>query len=271
MANLGIAEIADRLISHMDSSRRLYVLLIAASLALAVASFAFMGLMLAPGGVPAVGLEYDFLDEGGEAGYLGRGVLGIYEGTFEGRLLGGADGPAGPFYGEFVGEFGGQPSIMSGEFHGSFDGSFDDFYAGMVPGDEFGMYEGVFEGEFLGEFYGMADPQEFEKSIRPASLRDLAGTEYDVVYLPEPGAVPTFIASSGGGPPTDVTSAVAGFVGIMSAISLLVLYVGLRESMFYSDWAPRFKKYKKQREAIDRELDSDHGETTGDSESTPSS
>lgn len=270
MTNLGIAEIADRLISHMDSSRRLYMLLIAASLALAVASFAFLGLMLAPGGVPAVGLEYEFLDEGGEAGYLGRGVLGIYEGTFEGRLLGGADGPTGPFYGEFVGEFGGQPSIMSGEFHGSFDGSFDDFYAGMVPGDEFGMYEGMFEGEFLGEFYGMANPQEFEKSIRPASLRDLAGTEYDVVYVPETGAVPTFIASSGEGPPTDVTSAVAGFVGIMSAISLLVLYVGLRESMFYSDWAPRFKKYKKQREDIDRELDSDR-DGTGEQEPTPSS
>ena len=254
----GIAEIADRLISHMDRSRRLYVLLIAASLALAAASFAFMGIVLSPGAAPAVGTEYG-LGPGGAVGHLDRGVLGAYEGAFEGRLLGGSDGPDGPFYGEFVGEFGGRTSVMSGEFYGSFDGEFDDFHEGLLPGEEFGMYEGAFEGEFYGEFYGMDDPGEFALSL---GIETLPG-EFDVVYVPEGGYPPTFIASAGEGPPADVTSAVAGFAGVMSAISLLVLYVGLRESMFYSDWAPRFKKYKEQRDAIDRELDPDEAGSRG--------
>ena len=247
----GIAEIAERLIMHMDRSRRLYVLLIIASLASAVTSLGFMGLMLAPGGVPAAGPDYEFYPDvhGGLAGYPGGGLFGSYGGSFEGRLLGDADGSAGPYFGEFVGSFDGRHAAMSGEFAGSFEGEFERFEDGMGS-DSFGIYEGSFEGEFRGAFYGMQDAGEFAGSLEPGAMAE-AG--YDVVYLPEYDG-PLFIASDGDGPPTDITSAMAGFLGAMAGISLLVLYVGLRESMFYSDWAPRFKRFREQREQIDRDL-----------------
>ena len=247
----GIAEIAERLIMHMDRSRRLYVLLIVASFASAITSMAFMGLMLAPGGVPATGPDYEFYPDiaGDPSLYPGGGLLGSYEGTFEGRLLGEADGSAGPYYGEFVGSFGGREAAMSGELSGSFDGRFEYFGDGMGS-DSFGMYEGTFEGAFRGAFYGMEDPDGFAGLLE----RDEAG--YEVVYIPEYDGTPLFLASDGDGPPTDITSALAGFLGAMAGISLLVLYVGLRESMFYSDWAPRFKRFREQREQIERDLES---------------
>ena len=223
----GIAEVADRLISHMDRSRRLYMLLIASSLALAVASLAFMALALSPGAMTAAGPAYE---------YYG-GMPGAYEGVFEGRLLGSADGPAGPFYGEFVGEFDGAPSALYGEFVGSFEGTFDDLYDG-APDGELGVFEGRFEGVFYGEFYGMDDPGAFARSLQGGDAPVPAGA-------PPPA-----------GQPSGIAPALAAFVGVIAAMSLLVLYVGLRESMFYSDWAPRFKKYREQREAIDRELGS---------------
>lgn len=253
------------------------MLLVAASLASAVTSMAFAGLMLAPGGVPAAGPEYEFRPEAlhGLAAHPGGGLLGSYEGVFEGRLLGGADGPDGPYYGEFVGHFGGRQAAMSGEFVGSFDGfAYDilnepdsaamsgepvgssdgesgDLRGGLAEGDSFGLYEGAFEGSFRGAFYGMDEPAEFAGSLEP----DAAAVDgYEVVYLPEYDGVPLFIASDGYGPPTDVTSAMAGFLGATAAISMLVLYVGLRESMFYSDWAPRFKRFREQREQIERDL-----------------
>lgn len=234
----GIAEIADRLISHMDRSRRLYVLLIASSLALAVTSLAFMALVLSPGAVPA-GPAYE---------YYG-GMPGAYEGVFEGRLLGSADGPAGPFYGEFVGEFDGEASAMYGEFAGSFDGTFDDLYDGAAPGGELGVFEGRFEGVFYGEFYGLDDHGEFAGSLGDAPVG------YPAAAVPPAGQ------------PGGIAPALAAFVGVIAAMSLLVLYVGLRESMFYSDWAPRFKKYREQRDAIDREL----GSPEGEADATPSS
>lgn len=244
----GIAEIAERLIMHMDRSRRLYVLLIAASFASAITSFAFVGLMLAPGGVPAAGPEYESYPElVGLALHPEGGVLGTFGGTLEGRLVGEADGPGGPYYGEFVGSFGGRDALMSGRFAGSFDGRLEGPPGGAAR-DQFGIYEGTFEGSFSGAFYGMDDPQEFA-----AMLESGIGAGYEVVYIPEGGA-PLFIASDGRGPPTDVTSAVAGFMGAMAGISLLVLYVGLRESMFYSDWAPRFKRFREQRDEIERDL-----------------
>lgn len=245
----GIAEVAERLIMHMDRSRRLYVLLIVASFASVATSLAFVGLMLAPGGVPATGPDYEFYPDtaGDPSAYPGGGLLGSFDGSFEGRLLGESDGSAGPYYGEFVGSFGGRDASMSGEFAGSFDGRFERFGDGA---GSFGVYEGTFEGEFRGAFYGMQDPGEFAASLE----NDEAG--YEVVYIPEYDGTPLFLASGGDGPPTDITSALAGFLGATAGISMLVLYVGLRESMFYSDWAPRFRRFREQREQIERDLES---------------
>lgn len=217
-ARAGIAETVDGLISHMNASRRLYAVLIAAAFVIGPVSVAFAAVVLLPGVATEVGPDYELsIDFDGETASAGNDyglpanhTIGSYSGPFSGKMLGhhtdwegnlitGAgreDGEQGVFYGEFVGEFGGERAVLTGEMSGEFtgdvhsiagesstpEGSVDDhlYYVSI------GVYEGRFDGEFVGMFFGAANQTALEGVIDADAFerRAAGGGSYSVSYVP---------------------------------------------------------------------------------------
>ena len=191
----------------------------------------------------------------------------------------------GGYYGEFVGRFDGEPAVMSGEFAGEFAGGFDNFYEGVEhlhadhPGDPhfdafmdvhmdtFGIYDGEFEGTFTGSFYNIRDYDAFAEKIEAMDPADIlkGADSLNLEYVPTDSELGSesplrFMAIDDADTPhsqTDITFIMVAFMAVMLAVSVAVLYVGIREFLFYSRWSPRFARYTRQRKSIDDELGHD--------------
>ena len=185
----GITESVDSLIAHMNASRRLYMVLVAAALVMGPVSAVFAAFVLLPGIATEVGPDYELSveldintdDIGDYYGLPADHIIGAYSGSFAGKMLGhhtdeegnlitGAgrmDGERGFFYGEFVGEFDGEFAVLTGEVIGEFTGELHSIVdEGSTPGIDvddhlyyasIGVYEGRFDGDFAGMFFGAAN------------------------------------------------------------------------------------------------------------------
>ena len=215
-ARAGIAETVDSLIAHMNSSRRLYMALIAAAFVIGPVSGAFAAVVLLPGVATEVGPDYE-LSVAFDAATAGAGnyglpenhTIGTYSGQFTGKMLGhhtdwggnlitGAgreDGEQGVFYGEFVGAFGGERAVLTGEMSGEFTGDVhtiagesstpearidDHLYHASI-----GVYEGRFDGEFVGMFFGAANQTALAGLVDGGAFESVGGgaVPYSVSYV----------------------------------------------------------------------------------------
>lgn len=186
----GLPELVEGLISHMNRTRRLFLILMMTAFLIAPASLVLALVILSPG-ITLAGPEYSFMveydelphgiyTEHGDGFYWEEGTYGEFEGRMEGRLLGERFGqsPGGhanvtAYAGEFVLEppeaFGGRmphanATAYTGEFVGEFDGMpavFIGDFVGTFEGDSvglyedrdsYGLYDGLFEGIFVGFF-----------------------------------------------------------------------------------------------------------------------
>lgn len=217
----GITESIDSLIAHMNASRRLYMVLIAAAFVIGPVSAAFAAVVLLPGIATEVGpgyeLSVEFDESAGDVweyyGLPANHTIGTYSGTFTGKMLGhhtdvegnlitGAgreDGEYGVFYGEFVGEFGGERAVLTGELLGEFTGEVHSIAdEGSMPVTDtddhlyyvsIGVYEGRFDGDFLGMFFGAANQTALDKVVDGGSfgeyLDDGGAGSYSVSYVPD--------------------------------------------------------------------------------------
>lgn len=215
-ARAGIAETVDSLIAHMNSSRRLYMALIAAAFVIGPVSGAFAAVVLLPGVATEVGPDYELsvAFDSATAGAGGYGLpenhtIGTYSGQFAGKMLGhhtdwggnlitGAgreDGEQGVFYGEFVGMFGGERAVLTGEMSGEFTGDVhtiagesstpeahidDHLYHASI-----GVYEGRFDGEFVGMFFGAANQTALDGLVDGGAFEPVGGeaVPYSVSYV----------------------------------------------------------------------------------------
>lgn len=226
----GITESIDSLIAHMNASRRLYMVLIAAAFVIGPVSVAFAAVVLFPGIATEVGPDYELsveFDPGAVNiddyyGLPANHTIGTYSGPFTGKMLGhhtdvdgnlitGAgreDGEYGVFYGEFAGEFGGERAVLTGEMLGEFTGEVHSIVdEGSTPETDIddhlyyasiGVYEGRFDGDFLGMFFGAANQTALDAVVDGGSfgehLVDSSTASYSVSYVPEGE-----IAGQGGG------------------------------------------------------------------------
>ena len=286
----------ENLISHMNNTRRLYLVLIIAAFVIAPASLIFAVIMLSPSIVSETGPDYtltvefeedmvmppEFFEEYYYYVPFEDEIFGEFEGEFVGKMLGdnmqddtGKDKEA--YYGEFVGKFEGEIAVMSGQFVGKFEGTSNDFYDDIENNDNtsfgtFGLYEGQFVGKFEGAFYNMQDESILSKKIKAIDISEFYDSEmmmmptaYDIEFIPIDSHLdseysPRFMAIGNESVPyqqTDITWLIVVFIVTVIFAGALVLYVGIREFSFYSNWAPRFKRYIEQKEAIDKELDND--------------
>ncbi len=299
----GILDTIDSLVDHMNSSRRVYAVLIVAAFVTAPVLIAFGVAVLVPDIATEVGrdLTIDVEIEGAPVGYSahGRGahdVFGRLNGTLDGRMVGhevgggGAPGAASVYYGEFAGLFNGIRGAMFGEFVGTFTGEAEMLHPGG-PGAAGaggpGMYSGEFAGTFTGSFApagaggaealaGMVEqggpapgapdpagaPSMAYNVLDAGGLGPAGAVEYDVSFVPTDEAhegeyAPRFVAFEFDGEferHTDITEIIVAMIATMCAVAAVVLYVGIREFVFYSNWTPRFKRYVERREAVDRDL-----------------
>lgn len=217
----GITESIDSLIAHMNASRRLYMVLIAAAFVIGPVSAVFAAVVLLPGIATEVGPGYELSVEFDEVtgdmweyyGLPANHTIGTYSGPFTGKMLGhhtdvdgnlitGAgmeDGEYGVFYGEFVGDFGGERAVLTGEMLGEFTGEVHSIAdEGSMPVTDtddhlyyvsIGVYEGRFDGDFLGMFFGAANQTALEAVVDGGSfgeyLDDGAAGSYSVSYVPD--------------------------------------------------------------------------------------
>lgn len=225
----GIAETVDSLIVHMNSSRRLYKMLIAAAFIIAPASISFALVVLLPDIATEVGPDYEIrVDLGPEAEDIAEEYFGLppnhtiaaYSGPFTGKMLGhhideegGFLTSAGPrederggFYGEFVGEFDGEHATLAGEMVGAFTGEVHSIIEeggapdwkvdGHLRYVSIGVYEGRFDGNFSGLFFGASNATAMGEKIKGHSFLEYmeggGDQPYSVTYVPEE-------ASGGGG------------------------------------------------------------------------
>ena len=66
-------------------------------------------------------------------------------------------------------------------------------------------------------------------------------------------SIPRFMVIDDGTAPyiqTDITIPVVGMVVLVSAVSGVVLYVGLREFSFYTGWSSRFNRYMERKTQV---------------------
>ena len=274
----GLPELVEGLISHMNRTRRLFLVLMLTAFIIAPASLVLALVILSPG-ITLAGPEYSFVVEYDElphgiyGGYGDEfhweiGVYGEFEGQMEGWLLGWRDGPppdghtnSTVYAGEFVGEFDGMYAVFVGDFVGTFEGDVVELYE---EGDSYGLHEGVFEGVFVGFFEVWEDGPEiyvYDDDLIPAYADPGYAVEFvavDPLYYT--GVAPRFMAIDYGAAPhtqTDITVPVVAMVVLVAAVSGVVLYVGLREMSFYSGWSSRFDRYMEHKRKIDRELAGD--------------
>ena len=214
----GITETVDALIAHMNASRRLYMVLIAAAFVVGPASAVFAAVLLFPGIATEVGPDYELsidFDDGIDSigdyyGLPANHTIGGYSGSFTGKMLGhhtdeagnlitGAgieDGEFGVFYGEFVGEFGGERAVLTGEMLGEFTGEVHSIAdEGAARGADIddhlyyvsiGVYEGRFDGEFIGMFFGAANQTALDAMIHQGTFSDYmdgGAWSYSVSYV----------------------------------------------------------------------------------------
>ena len=231
-ARAGIAETVDSLIAHMNSSRRLYMALIAAAFVIGPVSGAFAAVVLLPGVATEVGPDYELsvaFDEAtagaGDYGLPENHTIGTYSGQFAGKMLGHhtdwggnlvtgagrADGEQGVFYGEFVGMFGGERAVLTGEMSGEFTGDVhtiagesstpearidDHLYHASI-----GVYEGRFDGEFVGMFFGAANQTALAGLVDGGAFESVGGgaVPYSVSYVSSGAGGGGALESVGGG------------------------------------------------------------------------
>ena len=273
----GLPELMEGLVSHMNRTRRLFLVLMLTAFLIAPASLVLALIILSPG-VTLAGPEYSFMVEYDELPpgiyaehedgfHWEDGVYGEFEGHMEGRLLGERYSP--PFIGhanttvytgEFVGEFDGTYAVFIGDFEGTFEGDF----AGLYEDEGYGLYDGLFEGIFVGFFEvenGGPDIDTYDDDMVPA----YTDPGYAVEFVAEDpfldtGLAPRFMVIDYGAAPyiqTDITLPVVAMVVLVAAVSGVTLYVGLREMSFYSGWSSRFDRYMERKKEIDRELAGD--------------
>ncbi len=274
----GLPELMEGLISHMNRTRRLFLILMLTAFLIAPASLVLALVILSPGVTLAgpeysIVVEYDELPPGvytehGDGLRWEEGVYGEFEGHMDGRLLGEHYAPplnghanTTAYTGEFVGEFDGIYAVFIGDFEGTFEGDFVGLYE---DGDPYGLYEGLFEGIFVGSFVVEEDGPEiyvYDDDLVPA----YTDPGYAVEFVGEDpfedaGLVPRFMVVNHGAAPytqTDITIPVVAMVVLVASVSGVVLYVGLREMSFYSGWSSRFDRYMERKREIDRELAGD--------------
>ena len=274
----GLSELVEGLISHMNRTRRLFLVLMLTAFIIAPVSLALALVILSPG-IALTGPEYSFMveydelppniyAERGDGFYWEAGIYGEFEGYMEGRLLGVSrslplNGHTNTtiYTGEFVGEFDGMYAVFIGDFEGDFEGDFVRFYK---DDDSFGVYNGLFEGNFVGFFeienegpnIDIYDDDLVPPYTDPAYSVVLVGEE----PLMDTGLAPRFMAIDYGAAPytqTDITMPIIVMVVLVAAVSGVVMYVGLRELSFYSKWSSRFGRYMERKREIDRELAGD--------------
>lgn len=270
----GLPELLDGLVSHMNRTRRLFLVLMLTAFLIAPASLVLALVILSPG-ITLAGPEYSFMVEYDELPYgiytehedgfhWEEGIYGEFEGRMEGKLLGERYGVpsidhanATVYTGEFVGEFDGMHAVFIGDLEGTFEGDF----VGLYEDEYYGLYDGLFEGIFVGFFEFEEDGPEidvYDDDMVPA----YTDPGYAVEFVAEDpfadtGLTPRFMVIDHGDAPhtqTDITIPVVAMVVLVAAVSGVVLYVGLREMSFYSGWSSRFDRYMQRKREIDREL-----------------
>lgn len=223
-------------------------------------------------------------------------VEGVFDGEFAGKMLGEyvpefEPGTGGFYAGEFVGEFDGAPAVMFGEFVGEFDAEFSGLYNETYYGEDayyedvygedayyydamyyeetyyatYGLYEGRFEGTFTGTFYGAGDADMISQKIDVTGMPGAGVQDHPIEFVSEgeyldPEYVPRFMVIGDESAPyqqADITLVVVAFIIIVTSMSAVVLYVGLHELLFYSNWNSKFQRYLERKSEIDKELGED--------------
>ena len=297
--SMNFPEVIDGLITHMNKTRTLFLILIITSLVLAPVSIIFAVLLLSPGITSEIGSDYAIVTEPHNSvsvinfttsSDLDESQLyGLYVGGFVGQVFG--DGVSlavsdsqktdsdNAYTGEFVGKFDGHSGMFVGEFVGNHTGKFVGNPTGELETardgvsdsqNNFGIYQGTFTGEFTGLFSNFEDQGVIAQKIQSVTSSNMTASDAVLGYVQTDNDtveskeltihefIPNYMMIGDGNTPfvqTDITLLIVAFIIVVIAASAIILYVGMREMIFFSKWNDKFRQFTAMKKQIDLELD----------------